>query len=586
MTRWLRRARDRAAAALGEQRRRASRADALPQLAVLGLACGLVAALLMIAFRTAIDLGQAALLPAGPPEHFEALSASMRFLLPLCGALLVGLAFVAVPAAWRQVGVVHVMERLDYHQGVLPARNAVMQFVGAAASLAFGLPVGREGPAIHLGAASASVLGRTLGLGHDGLRVLVGCGVAAAIAASFNTPLAGVAFAMEVVLVEYTVVAFAPVILAAVCATGVMRAVYGNEPAFVVPHGTLQSLWELPYVMGVGLAAGVLAAAFIAIARTTAARTAHRPLLLRMLAAGLLAGACAVVVPQVMGLGYRTVSDALGGEGTVLLLLSIALFKLLSSATVIGLGVPAGLIGPMLVIGAAAGGALGMLGAAISPIEVSSPGYYALIGLGAMMAGTLHAPLAALTAMLELTGNPDVVLPGMLATIAAYGVSRVAFGQQPVFVALLKARGLDHRSDPAARALRSVEVGAAADRSVAVLPRAVEREVVARCLASRPNWIVVVDEAGRPATLLPAVDLALQLAEHPGESAFDLVEIPARRLELAQVGPHVSLQQGLDLLDGSGAQALCVALAPDTDGAPAWAVLTRAQIERGYRFEG
>lgn len=584
MTPWLRRARERLADALAAQRLAASRGDALPQLAVLAVAVGVLTALVMIGFRTIIEAAQRALLPAGPLlENFAALSPGMRFALPVAGALAVGLLFTAVPAAARQVGIVHVMERLAYHQGVLPLRNALMQCVGASASIAAGLSVGREGPAVHLGATAASLLGQRLGLTHEGLRVLVGCGVASAIAASFNTPLAGVAFAMEVVLIEYTVVAFAPVILAAVCATGVTRAVYGTEPAFAVPQAALQSLWELPYVTAIGLAIGVLAAAFIALSRLIALRTAGWPMLARMATAGVLTGACAVAVPEVMGIGYATVSSALLGQAPMLALLTIAIAKLVASAGAVGLGVPAGLIGPMLVIGAAAGGALGMLGAALAPIAVSHAGYYALVGLGAMMAGTLHAPLAALTAMLELTGNPDIVLPGMLATIAAYGVSRIAFRQQPIFVMLMQARGLDYRNDPVTRSLRRVSAASAADDRVAVLPRSVRRVEAATRLTQGPNW-VVMDDPGSVRALLPAIDLALQLSEHPDAERFDLAEIPARRLQLATIAADATVQQALDTMKATGAQAVCLER-PSHDGGPAHlAVLTHAQIALGDRY--
>ena len=456
---------------LDDQRVRASRAEALPQLAFLGLLCGLLAALVMIAFRMVIELAQRALLPGGTPDNFEALPPEARVLLPLAGGLVLGLLFQRrAPELARQVGVVHVMERLAYHQGRLPLRNAAMQFVGAAIAIISGMSVGREGPAIHLGAASASVTGQRLGLPNNSLRILVGCGVAAAIAASFNTPLAGVAFAMEVILMEYTVVGFAPVILAAVSATALTHLAYGGDLAFAVPPLTLGSLWELPYVLAMGLAIGTLAAAFIFLVGATARRTGSWPFWLRIALAGLFTGLCAVPVPEVMGIGYDTVGRALLGDLGVWVLVAIVFAKLVASSVSIGMGVPAGLIGPIIVIGATAGGALGVLGQWLAPIDVSSHGFYALIGLGAMMGGTLHAPLAALTAMLELTGNPNIIWPGMLAVIAAYGVSRVAFRQQPVFVTLMRARGLDYRIDPLWQALRRVGVGAAMDTSVAALP--------------------------------------------------------------------------------------------------------------------
>ena len=258
----LTRVRGAVARALDRQRLRASHAEALPQLAVLGVVCGLLAASAMIAFRTVIELAQGAFLPPGGPENYEGLPPEVRLALPIAGGLAIGLAFLALPERMRYVGVIHVMERLAYHQGRLPLANAVVQFLAAGVAIVTGMPVGREGPAIHIGAALGSGAGQRIGLPNNSLRVLAGCGVAAAIAASFNTPLAGVAFAIEVVLMEYTVVGFAPVILAAVSATALTHVVYGSDASFTVPQLTLASVAELPFVLAMGLAIGVLAAAF------------------------------------------------------------------------------------------------------------------------------------------------------------------------------------------------------------------------------------------------------------------------------------------------------------------------------------
>ena len=568
---------------LDDQRLRVSRAEALPQLAVLGIACGLLAALVMIGFRMVIELSQAAFLPPGGPENYEALPPGVRFLLPIAGALAVVGILQPLPELARSVGVVHVLERLAYHQGRLPFRNAVVQFVGADVAIVSGMSVGREGPAIHLGAASASVAGQRIGLPNNSLRVLVACGAAAAIAASFNTPLAGVAFAMEVVLMEYTVIGFAPVILAAVSATAVTHVAYGDAPAFAVPPLTLASLWELPYVLGVGLVIGVLAAVFIALVDAITRRTGAWPFWIRAVLAGALTGAAALPAPQIMGIGYDTVGSALLGDVPATVLLAIVAFKLLATGVTIGMGVPGGLIGPVLVVGAAAGGALGVFGQWLVPANVSSPGFYALIGLGAMMAGTLHAPLAALTAMLELTGNPHIIWPGMLAAIAAYGMSRVAFGQQPVFLALMRARGLDYRDDPIAQSLPRVGVRAAMDSSVVALPRKASRAEIDAALARSPAWVLVIGERG-PEALLPAVDLARQTMNDPEAEEFDLLELPADRMQVAEVPIEATLQEALDTMDASGADALYVNRVATSSGIEAYGVVTRAQIETQYRY--
>jgi CIC family chloride channel protein len=205
--------------------------DAL-MLAIIGLFSGLLAGAVILAFRQLVEGVQALFLADATGENYESLASHWRLLLPLGGGLLIGIVFQYFSVEERRVGIVHVLERLGYHQAWLPLRNAVLQFFGAATSIISGHSVGREGPGVHLGAATGSLLGQWLSLPNNSLRTLVACGAAASIAASFNTPLAGVVFAMEVILLEYSISGFVPVILASVSATWVTRLVYGAAPAF------------------------------------------------------------------------------------------------------------------------------------------------------------------------------------------------------------------------------------------------------------------------------------------------------------------------------------------------------------------
>lgn len=564
---------------------RIARAEALAQLSVLGVLCGLAAGLVILALRFVIETAQSLLLPGGEPENFEALPAAWRFGLPVFGGLLVGLLLRWTPEAGRVVGVVHVMERLAYHQGRLPFVNALLQFAGAALCIVSGHSVGREGPAVHLGAACGSLTGQWLALPHNSLRVLAGSGAAAAIAAMFNTPLAGVSFAMEVVMMEYTVVGFAPVILAAASATALSRLVYGDAPAFAVPPLTLGSLFELPWVLAMGVGIGVLAALFIRLLRGFATRGRHLSQTVRATLAGGLVGLSALAVPQIMGIGYDTVNAALLGELGGFTLIAVVAAKLFATAAGIGLGLPAGLIGPTLVLGAAAGGFLGIAGQwLVAPAEASSAGFYALLGMGAMMAGTLHAPLAALTAMLELTGNLNIVFPGMVAVIASVITCRQLFREPPVFVMLMRVRGLDYRHDPVAQQLRRVGVAAAMETRLSVLPARATRAEIEAALATQPRWILVRHSAGRPA-LLSAADLAHALRENDA-AEFDLFAVPGERLQAAPVDLLATLQEAFETLQASGAEALYVRrpAGAAAGGEHIHGVLTRDDIERGYRL--
>ncbi len=517
----------------------------LLRLSLLGMLCGVLAGIVIIAFRLLVEWAQGLFLPAGQVENYEALGLGWIFLLPLLGGVALGLVFQCLPPEQRQVGVVHSMERLAYHQGRLPLANMVVQFFGAAVSIVAGHSVGREGPSVHLGAASGSLLGSRLGLPDNAVRSLLACGVAAAIAASFNTPLAGVIFAMEVILLEYSISGFIPVILAAVMATGLSQMVFGSDPAFVVPSLNTGSASELPWALVCGLVIGLLASLFIHGLRYFAGLGRHWPVWLRLSLAGLATALVAMAVPEVMGIGYDTVSLALLGQLGFTMLLVLVGAKLLATTAGLGLGLPGGLIGPTLFIGAVAGGALGLVGETLGMVATAD-GFYVLLGMGAMMGATLQAPLAALIAMMELTHNPNVILPGMLAIVSGALVVSEGFRLPSVYVVLLRERGLDYDASLLQQTLRRVGVAEAMDRALVVLPRHSRREQIEQKLARRPRWVVVLEQ-GEPRHALPAVDVQQALVQAHAED-YDLLEIPALRRELVAVDVRANLEEARALL--------------------------------------
>ncbi len=575
--------RERLNAILDHARIRLSGQEDVVILAVLGLLAGLLTGVVIHAFRFLVETSQAQFLPGGGTESFEALAPTTRFLLCAAGGITVGLLFQIAPKAARQVGVVHVMERLAFHQGHVPVVNAIMQFMGGALSIIAGHSVGREGPGVHLGAAAGSQLGVRLGLPNNTVRTLTACGVAASIGASFNTPLAGVIFAMEVVMMEYTLHSFAPVILAAVSATALTHMVYGAAPAFSVPPLELQGLRELPLVLLLGLVMGLLAAGFSRSLLFFTGILSDLPIWLRMTLGGIIVGLIAVSVPEVMGIGYDTVNAALLGQLSLLAMVSIGAAKILATTAGLGLGLPGGLIGPSLFVGAVAGGAMGTLFGHWMAGEGSEVGFYAMMGMGAMMAATLHAPLAALTALLELTANPNIILPGMLALITAYLSARRLHHPDSIFLMLMRAKGLAYHDDPIAQHLRRLAVSAAMDRSFALLPVALSREEASAALEAQPRWILVRDGV-KPITLLAAADLARELEEPSESPSVNLLTIPADRWDVAPIPLEATLQQARDTLRDTGIEVLYVTR-PVAPGIPRiYGVLTKENIEHSYQY--
>ncbi|MFP8966678.1 chloride channel protein [Pokkaliibacter sp. CJK22405] len=542
---------------LSHFRGRLAHVEALPQLALLGLLCGIATGLVMALFRWVIQLPLEQLL--GDPEAFEKLTLWERGLFPLIGAVVIILIFLPFPASRRRVGIVYVLERLNFHQGYLHGRNALIQFFTGAIAVISGMPGGREGPAIHLGAAVSSLMGQRIKVPNNTMRLLIGCGSAAAISASFNTPLAGVLFAMEVVLMEYTVSGFLPVMIASVTAAVMNYLLFSSEVAFIVPELRYHSLSELPYIMLLGCVLGALAAAFCKIV-TYCQRLHHWPMGVRLLCAGAAAALAGMLAPQVMGIGYDTISDILQPKFLLSTLLLITLVKLLATAICFGLGMPMGCIGPILFIGAAAGGSLGMIANLMSH-EVGAIGFYAMLGMGSMMSAVLQAPLAALTALLELTHNSNIIFPGMLAIVVANLTCAYIFKQKSLFWCLLLAANKSRSHTPLALALSRESVAVLMRREVPRFPHKVTPDITHAMLDYKGPWYLLERES-EPVCLLSSTDfrnfLVTDHAPITEDEPLNLLAIAAVRKDLKPVSIQATLKEAMDTLDQTGVEALYV----------------------------
>ncbi len=566
--------------ALEDLRLRTSRPDALIQLAVLGIMAGLMTGLVIVSFRILIESAQTAFLPYGDPENYEGLSAYYRVLLPIAGAILIAAIFKLFAKNDLSVGVSHVMERLSYHQGYLTIRSLILQYVGAAMAIISGQSLGREGPAIHLGSATSSIIGQQLGLPNNTIRTLVACGTAAAIGASFNTPLAGVIFALEVVMMEYTLASFLPVILSAVSATAVTRAFFGSEVVFSVPNFQLTNLLELPYVAFLGVVTGIAAVIFIYITKLASISSKNLSIWIKFTLAGTITGLLAYFAPQIMGIGYDTVNNSLVNNISLNLLIIIFAAKLIATACSVGLGLPAGLIGPTFVIGASLGGIMGIIAQPIFPDLSSSPGMYALIGMAAMMGATLQAPLSALTAVFELTSNPNIILPGMLAIVTAQLTASQLFGQRSIYRMLMQLKGLDYRHEPMVQALRRVGVANVMNRNICRSRYIVSYEQAKELVEQNKEWIVIEDE--KPIAILPTSDLCNYIEDEEEKEEIDLMKIPAKRLQVSCIDLRATADSAREQFIEEGVEAICISSSIDPDTIRVYGVLTKEKFKSSY----
>lgn len=404
----------------------------LIRLTALGAVTGLLAGAVVLAFRWLIEASQRAFLPGGQLGNYEALPGWAILLLPVAGGLVLGLVFERLPEHLRSVGIVHAIQQLR-HTGRpnLPLGNALVQFFAGAFAIVFGHSVDREGPGVHLGAATGTWVG---GRSDDADSfTLTICGAAAAIAAAFNTPLAGIVFVIEVLGVRYRVDRFIPVMTASVIGAIIAQLAYGATPTFdLASNLQMVSNEEILLLAALGLVTGSVAVAFIGLTEVSWHLGGHLRPSIAFTLAGLATGLIGLAVPQVLGISYDTLNNILNNHLGLTALLALIAGKLVATGVSVGLRVPGGLIGPSLVVGGALGGALGVLVQSLA-IPTGSEAFYAVVGMLAMMSAVLRAPLAALMALLELTSNPNIIFPGMVAVVCADVLSRQILGRESIF---------------------------------------------------------------------------------------------------------------------------------------------------------
>lgn len=436
------------------------------QLCLLAVLGGLVAALLIILFRLAIIGIQLFFLEKS--DDFSTIHADIRWILPIVGALLIGLIAAITGYKHYRLGIPFVISRIKIKYGVLPFRNTFNQFFGGILALSSGFSVGREGPSVHLGAYGASTIGKYLQLPFNSIRILAGCGIAAGISASFNTPLAAVLFVMEVVLREYRVHVFIPIMLASVVGALTTQAVFDNSSELALLKIVAISGWHLPYLVLCGIIFGAIAFVFNSNLMRLLKLFKNWPLIVRLSLAGVITAAIGYAIPLAMGAETGAIFYAINTPDNISILLTIFIGKMLLTLFALGLGVPGGVIGPIFGIGIVLGTLLAIVPALITG-DNSLAGTYAVLGMAGLMAATMHAPLAALVAVMELAHNPTIIVPAMLVIATAYITAVQLFNNKSIFLLQLDFLQMPYKLSPADDVLQKVGALAMLDTNYQLL---------------------------------------------------------------------------------------------------------------------
>src|ERR1700676_3909332 len=386
---------------------------------VLTLLIGAIVGLVVVAFILITERSGARLYPAGAATW-------RRILVPVVGSLTMGyLLYRFFPDA-RGSGIPQTKAALWARGGRISFATVFGKFFCTSATLACGIPLGREGPAVQVGAGIASVLGRRLGLRPERVKALIPVGAAAAIAAAFNTPLAAVLFALEEVVGDLHAPVLGSVVLASATSWAMLRLLLGNAPLFQVPQYQLVHPGELAMYAALGVAGGFVSVAFTKLLLWMRARFLRFPrktVWFQPVAGGLMVGVMGWFVPQLLGVGYKHVGEVLNGGMALRLMILLLALKLVAVATSYASGNAGGIFGPSLFLGAMLGGIVGNVANHFFPSYVASPGAYALVGMGTAFAGIIRAPMTSVVMIFEITRDYAVIVPLMISSLVSFFIS-------------------------------------------------------------------------------------------------------------------------------------------------------------------
>jgi len=460
---------------------------------LVGIAAGLGA----VAFRWLISNFHSLFFDGGE-RVFGALGRYHVILIPVIGGLLVGLIVHFFAREAKGHGVPEVMAAVAARGGRIRSRVALVKTLASSICIGSGGSVGREGPIVQIGSSVGSTVGQWFRLPEDWLKTLVACGAAGGISATFNAPIAGVFFALEVILGRFITRSFGYVVVSSVVADIVAHAFLGDEQSFLVPAYKLVAAWEIPIYAVLGIAAGVVALVFIYVLyKTEDIFDAWKfPPFLKPAVGGIFIGLIGLYSFDLFGVGYGGVEKALLGEIALSTLLFMGLLKLVATSITIGSGGSGGVFAPSLFIGAMFGGAFGAMANRIFPTITAPSGAYAMVGMAAVFAGAARAPITSIIIFFEMTRDYDIILPLMLAVVISTIVAR-GFNPDTIYTTKVRKAGIDLSRYEDVDVMRSVTVASAMTRNFPTVSTEMPvSELMSKLARSGHHGFPVVDKNG------------------------------------------------------------------------------------------
>jgi len=503
-------------------------------------------------------------------------------LLPMTGMALLAALGLAFPGEIHGYGLPRFLEIVNVQGGYIKRRWITLKTLASAITLGSGMSAGVEGPVAQIGGAIGSTIARLLSPSPERLRVLIASGTAAAVAATFGAPIAGVMFAEEVVLLgQSQLQSLTLLVVAAGAATITSQYVAGYHQVLSAPAFAFPINHELLFYLLLGLLSGPLAVAFLRTfyAIKDAVAASPLPITLRPVVGAMIVGTALIAFPQVAGSGYDVINEFfLSGMGARLLL-SLAIVKLLMTGVTLGFGGSGGVFAPAMFIGAAFGSGFAVLVNSLFPGAIASPGAFGLVGMGTLLAAATHAPMTAIFLLFELTRDYNVVVPIMVSAVTAIVTAR-SLVPQSIDEYDLARRGLHLHSDGRTRVLRQFFVGSLVARDVPTIrEEATVAELVEAMSTTRHGVLPVVDDAGRFVGVVGMDDLRAVLLESQSWAHRQVGELVRRDVPVLRLGD--SLFDALQLVVEHGVEEVVVLA--DGDAGQAVGLLKRSELQSFYQ---
>ena len=517
---------------------------------------GFVGALATIAFREAIRALEWLVTrhTGGLVEIAEILPWYLRIAFPAIGGVVAGL-LLQLSRRWAYKDVSSdYMEAISIGDGRIPVRQALARSASSLFSVASGGSIGREGSMVHLAAMCASLIGRIARFGPARLRLLVACGAAAGITSAYSAPIGGALFVSEIVIGSIAMESFGPLVVASVVANITMRELTGYAPPYQMPAFPSVVGPEVPIFAALGLLAGAAAPQFMRALQLAKAGFGRLglPLPVRLGLGGLIVGLISARVPEVWGNGYSVVNLLLHHDWLWSMVLLVLVSKIVTTAATTGSGAIGGVFTPTLFVGASLGLLFGQGVHALWPQATSMPFAYAIVGMGAFLAGATHAPLMAILMIFEMTLSYQVVLPLMLACVAAYFVARAVREESMYEVTVHR-----NKEERALARWRGLQISELIKPAVPTVPASAGFDQIERAFLEHPvRFVYVVDEAGRFGGVVSLHEIKQRLLAPQGANSPTAGEL--MRSEFAVLTPETALGDALQMFLTQGTERLPV----------------------------